>query len=319
MALQSIELYLDSFFDCTSSARSLHFISRMPVLNYRQSHETCKNLTSQYAKSFYWASHVLPQAKRRAAYSIYSFYRFAKDGIHKAQSPAERMEHIKKCESLIQRIYDHRHDIFGHPLEVALEQTVARYEIPKSQFDDFLTGLVLDSHVKQPADESELLKYCYYIAGTVGLMAAQILDTDKPSEEEAFAMGTAMRLTNLSRNIREDALNGRVYLPQDWLQEAGLTYQNIIDFAQGDNLHLGSIWKVQCRMVRLAEDYAMRARPGVMSLTEEGSRLCVSVVMVMYRKILGNITKRGPHGLLKRQKLNVFEALTQVPQVLAYL
>jgi 15-cis-phytoene synthase len=291
----------------------------MSAHTYLQSHEVCELITRRHAKSFFFASRVLPLKKRQAAYALYAFCRLADDGIDLATTPGEMQGHLSRCHELLNRVYSHDQTVLTHPIEPAFQQAVARYGIPKKLFEDLMTGLVLDSHFQQPKTETELIQYCYYVAGCVGLIMTHVFGAASEAHQYAVSLGNAMQLTNIARDIKEDAGRGRIYLPAGWLEEAGISP---IEFATiGGNGEPSAevvtrIRELQERLVLLAEGLYAEAWKGVPLLTADGSRFCVALMAVTYGGILKKIKKRGPSSLLSRQSLSFFEKLWLVPRAI---
>ena len=122
-----------------------------------------------------------------------------------------------------------------HPITQALRGVVATYQIPQSYFEALLTGMTWDLTPRRYATFNELAQYCYYVAGTVGLMAIRVFGCRAP-ESEAFArrLGLAFQLTNILRDLASDAARGRVYLPQDELAQFGVSEAVLIRGARDE-------------------------------------------------------------------------------------
>lgn len=285
---------------------------------YQSSHLHCKEVTRFHAKSFYFASHVLPKNKQKAAYSVYAFCRFADDGIDKATSLSEHKKHLEVCTQILDRVYGHKVNDFVYPFEWALEQTIAAYDIRRYLFEDLLTGMIMDTYFKPPEDSEELLKYCYHVAGCVGLMMTQIFETKRPAMKEAESLGIAMQLTNIARDIREDALMGRVYLPQGWLRQVGLNSQDIFDFAKNptDTSLATRIWQLEMALLDLAEEHYVKASQGISLITADGSQMAVKLMASVYRGILTKIKSTGIQALITRTRLSFFEKLLYIPKLI---
>ncbi|MCC6276462.1 MAG: phytoene/squalene synthase family protein [Oligoflexia bacterium] len=289
---------------------------------YLESHLYCKEITQRVAKSFYFASHVLPEEKRRAAYSIYAFCRFADDGIDLAKDFASQKAHLETCYTLLNRIYAHQLGRFVLPFEAAFEQTIARYDIPRTLFEDLLKGMIYDSQFNQPEDEADLLEYCYYVAGCVGLIMTYVFGARGDWQQPAQALGNAMQLTNIARDIREDAARGRVYLPESWLVDLGLSEEIILQLGQKD-IPVGFPWErcllAQGKLIGMAESQYRLAEPGIPLLTNDGSRFCVALMKETYQAILEKLRKSKVRGLQQRQSLNFIEKILRVPEALGDL
>ncbi|WZO97380.1 phytoene/squalene synthase family protein [Isosphaeraceae bacterium EP7] len=246
----------------------------------------CRRVTRSYAKTFYFASTCLPRKTRAHAYAVYGFCRWADNGVDDAASPAEAVARLDFARASLD-------DAYGRgpvaPGLSAFRRTVRERSIPRPLFDDLLDGMEMDLTVRQYEDFAALDLYCYRVAGVVGLMMTHLFGyRDDRCFPQALALGTAMQLTNILRDVGEDSAMGRVYLPQDELRRFGVTEAQI---ARGDvNDGFRDLMTFQ---IGRARHYYAEAEAGVAWLEGASSRLTVRVMGRLYGGILGAIERQG--------------------------
>src|SRR5512135_3485790 len=174
----------------------------------------CRDITRRHAKSFYFASHVLPREKKLDAYAVYAFCRLADNTVDEAahtDSADAIARSIEELRELLSNVYAGTPMV--DPVVRALQFTVSERQIPKSLFDDLLTGVGMDLTRTRYASFAGLERYCYYVASVVGLMMARVFGVTSP-DALAYArdLGIAMQVTNILRDVREDYDRGRIYL-----------------------------------------------------------------------------------------------------------
>ncbi|MBL8583468.1 MAG: phytoene/squalene synthase family protein, partial [Rhizobiaceae bacterium] len=178
----------------------------------------CRWSIRQGSQSFYLASLLLPVAIREPAYAVYAFCRTADDLIDREQGGAEA---IRELGTMLDRIYA------GRPgssfVERGFADVVSRFAIPRQVPEALIEGLAWDAASRRYDSLDDLKAYAVRVAGTVGLMMTLVMGRREPQVlARACDLGVAMQLTNIARDIGEDAANGRIYLPLDWMREAGI-------------------------------------------------------------------------------------------------
>lgn len=182
----------------------------------------CESLMRGGSKTFFAASLVLPGRVRGPATALYAFCRLADDTIdlesHLHGGPMGALHHLQHR---LQRIYDSCPSPV--PADRALSSVVAQFGIPKALLDALLEGFEWDLQSRRYETIAQLHDYGARVAGTVGSMMALIMGARSPqAQARACELGLAMQLTNIARDVGEDARNGRLYLPRAWMREAGL-------------------------------------------------------------------------------------------------
>ena len=183
-------------------------------------YEHCAEVTRRSGSSFASAFWMLPRPRRRAVHAVYAFCRLADDI---ADDPAVRGDR----ERLLERWRAELEAAYGgspaHPIGVALGDAVRRFGLPRDVFLDLLRGIESDLRGEPMARFEDLRRYCYRVASTVGLLLVRVLDARHPrSLAYAEHMGIAVQLTNVLRDVGEDAAGGRIYLAREDLARFGV-------------------------------------------------------------------------------------------------
>lgn len=256
----------------------------------RANYEACREYTKEHAKTFYFASHVLPAEQRNAAYALYAICRYADNLIDAGPQGAEVTRTMKRLRGLADQIrYMYAFSPLMDSKLLALRETVMKFRIPAEYFLDLLRGVEMDLTRKRYETFEELLDYCYCVASVVGLMMAKVFGvTDEGALRAAADMGTAMQLTNILRDVREDHLMGRVYLPAEDLERFGVTESMLESGIVNDEFR--ALMRFE---IARARGYFKRGEEGLPLIPESASRFCASLMGKTYERILGRIERQG--------------------------
>jgi phytoene synthase len=246
--------------------------------------EQCRRYARRYARSFYFASHVLPKPKRLASYAIYAFCRYADELADGPQiSATEGRRRLEELREQLRRVYTGSRFMDNRLL--AFRETVFNYAIPQEYFLDLLRGFEMDLARVRFRRFEDLTTYCYNVASTVGLMMTHVFGvSDTKAFRHAEELGIAMQLTNILRDVGEDYRRGRVYLPEAELAAFNYSEQ---DLARG-TINENFIALMRSNIER-ARAYYLQADSGIPLLTDDGSRLCVRLMRRIYSGILDQI------------------------------
>ena len=173
----------------------------------------------------------------------------------------------------------------------ALRQLGCEVDIPRPWIDDLIEGFALDAQGWRPQSTDDLLRYCYHVAGSVGRMMAVVMGVDRADSDtldRACDLGIAFQLANIARDIVPDAVAGRVYLPAQWLDEAGLAPEML-----GLPANREPLATIAGRLVHLARTYRASARVGAARLPLR-SRLAVLAADAIYGEIGERVIRKGP-------------------------
>ena len=178
----------------------------------------CREMIRCGSRSFHTASLFLPEDVREAAYALYGFCRLSDDAVDVEGGAADAVERLRLR---LDHIY--AGDPLPEPVDRALSDTVERFAIPRTLMDALLEGLEWDAAGRRYETLSEVHAYGARVAGAVGGMMATLMGARSPElVARACDLGVAMQLTNIARDVGEDARIGRLYLPRQWLREAGI-------------------------------------------------------------------------------------------------
>lgn len=244
-------------------------------------YEHCLGIVRYHSKSFWLSSRFLPYDKRRAVWAAYAFCRTADDIVDRIAEPAERLVAIDAWEAQLLACYD------GKPsgaIFTAFADAIERFDIPLQATLDLLRGARMDITVSRYATHAALTDYCYHVASTVGVMMLPVLGmTAGDAPEYAIKLGHAMQLTNILRDVGEDAAMGRVYLPAEDLARFDYTETDL--FAHTIDRRFIALMRFE---IERARTLYREAEPGIDKLCPE-SRYAIRLALHLYRGILGAI------------------------------
>lgn len=230
---------------------------------------------SQKARSFRWAAFFLPRAVHDDAAVLYAFCRQADDAVDEASD----VQAARHALANIVRALSTEDPRF--PVVTALRDLAERRGLSLTAAAQLLDGMRLDLGTVRVASDAELLRYCYLAAGTVGLMMCSVIGAHDPrAAPHAIDLGIAMQLTNICRDVREDAAIGRVYVPAERLAAFGVSHQHILDGAVDDV----AVGQVVAELLALADRYYASADAG-MHYIPPRPRLAIMVASRLYRAI----------------------------------
>jgi phytoene synthase len=262
----------------------------------RAAYQTCRDITRIASKTFYLASLFLSAEKRRAVWAVYAFCRTADDVVDRTAPAVDR---IAALDDLERKLLNASRGRANEPIFIAYADASKRYGIPLEPALELLRGARMDITIRRYATYDELCEYCYLVASTVGLLVSPILGT---SSEAALpfgvTLGRAMQRTNILRDVGEDALMGRIYLPAEDLERFGYGENRVFEQVVDENF----VALMQFQIARVRELYA-EAEPGIALLSAE-SRYTVRLALSLYRRILSAIELNG---------YNVFSRRAYVP------
>jgi phytoene synthase len=241
------------------------------------------------SKSFSLAARLFHPDIRDAAFFLYGWCRYCDDQIDqdvKTETPDELAKRVKALK-------EHTASAFSfaeqrEPVFVALQYIAHRFGIPAHYALELIEGMAMDVRGTRYATLKELLLYCYRVAGTVGLMMSHVMGLrDEKALKHAADLGIAMQLTNIARDITEDAAMGRIYLPLNWLQEAGIDPEEIAAPEHREKLAM-----LTFRLLREADRYYRSGDAGLWYLSFR-SACAVAAARHVYAEIGSLLLKRG--------------------------
>ena len=182
----------------------------------QEAYAYCREVTRQHAKNFYYAFLFLPKAQRDAIYTVYAFCRYCDDIADDGQVLTTQQTLMEDWRRELDNCYAGKPT---HRITQALQQTVEHYAIAKHHFEELIRGVEMDLTIQRYATFAELEQYCYRVASVVGLACLPIFGANQPRVQSyACHLGLALQLTNIMRDVKEDAERGRIYLPLEDLR-----------------------------------------------------------------------------------------------------
>jgi 15-cis-phytoene synthase len=186
----------------------------------------CQQKTKQSGSSFTLSFLFLPKHKREAMTALYAFCREVDDVVDECTDYQIAQTKLQWWKQEIHRLF---HEVPQHPVTKALKPVVEEFKLQETHFVEIIDGMQMDTQYNRYADFEQLALYCYRVASVVGLLSAQIFGySDKSTLAYAHDLGMAFQLTNIIRDIGEDARRGRIYIPIDELEKAGVTEQQLL-------------------------------------------------------------------------------------------
>lgn len=269
----------------------------------------CEAVARGRASNFYYGMRLVPEPKRSATYALYAWLREADDLADGEGEPAEKAGRLDQFWKRTEQIFDAGRDGAGHGRGAArddadcfwpLFQDVAwRYRLSPATLREHLSGQLLDQRKTRYATFDELYDYCRRVASTVGLLCIDIWGHDGAPATRQLAewRGVAFQLTNILRDVREDALRGRVYLPQDAAPEA-ITPEGVCSGAAAGPMLASSL-----RLIARAREYYERSAPLEGMLHPDG-RACLRAMTAIYRGVFERI-ERDPRLVLSPTRVSL--------------
>ncbi|KAG2717611.1 hypothetical protein I3760_03G183600 [Carya illinoinensis] len=276
-----------------------------------KAYERCGEVCAEYAKTFYLGTLLMTPERRRAIWAIYVWCRRTDELVDGPNASHITPKAMERWEKRLTELFEGRpYDMY----DAALSDTVSKFPVDVQPFKDMIEGMRLDLRKSRYDNFDELYLYCYYVAGTVGLMSVPVMGIapkSKVSTERiynaALALGIANQLTNILRDVGEDARRGRIYLPQDELACSGLSDEDIFRGKVTDKWR--SFMKGQIKRARMFFD---EAEKGVAELSS-ASRWPVWASLLLYRQILDAIEANDYNNFTKRAYVGKAKKLVSLP------
>ncbi len=251
--------------------------SLQPAMTCADAYRICTEITRRHSRSFFFSTQVLPPEKRRAIRALYAFCRTSDDIVDNSSDDA-----AKALGAWITQVHAPAAPADNAVL-LAWNDTVERYDVPRYLPDELLAGIAMDLTVHRYATFDDLWLYCYRVASVVGLISMHIVGYRDGAASYAIELGVGLQLTNILRDVGEDARRGRVYLPQEDLERFGLCADDI--FHGRRNQAFRALMRFEIERAHALYDAAW---PGI-ALLNADSRLAIAAAAEIYRGILGRI------------------------------
>ena len=306
---------------------ALHLEASKMLVN--DAYESCRVLTAEYAKTFYLATRAMPEEQKRATWAIYAWCRRVDelvDGPDVNPDPEVQKAGLSDWMSRLERMWDgDRYALAGlDEYDMAFSDMIKSFPGADIEpYRDMVRGMLMDVSDKVTYESwDELYLYCYRVASTVGLMTMPVMGTApsvtmEDARDPAVALGIALQITNILRDVGEDARDrGRIYLPEEDLRRFGIASDYILERSvAGDQVQIDDNYRELIKFeIARARQYYEQAEQGI-ALLAPSAQLPVAVAMELYREILNKIELNNYDNLSKRAYLTSGEKMRMVPDI----
>jgi phytoene synthase len=267
------------------------------MISVDQSYRYCLKVARTRAKNFYYSFVLLSKQQRKAICAIYAFMRYCDD---LSDEPGASRAAVEKWRAELEDALQGRFS--EHPVWPAFHHTVRRFGIPHDYFRQMIDGIASDLEPRRIETFDELYQYCYRVASVVGLTIIHIFGFDTRSALPlAEKCGVAFQLTNILRDIREDAEKGRIYIPAEDLRRFGVSE---------DDLRAGRRDQPFLRLMRFeasrARQYYNESAP-LLDLIHPRSKSSLQALIAIYSRLLERIEGTNYDVFSRRVRLSLFE------------
>ncbi|HPT50173.1 MAG TPA: presqualene diphosphate synthase HpnD [Accumulibacter sp.] len=263
--------------------------------------EYCQQKAAGSGSSFYYSFLFLPPRQRQAITALYAFCREVDDVVDECQDPHIAATKLAWWRRELASVHG---GPTAHPVTQALQTACAGFNLPEEQLQEIIDGMEMDLQQSRYLDFKALSLYCYRVASVVGLLAAEIFGyQDRKTQKYAHDLGIAFQLTNIIRDVGEDARRGRIYLPIDELQRFGVPAADILNARHGDNFQ-----RLMEFQIERAESYYRQALDALPASDRKTQRPGL-VMAAIYRTLLDEIKGDGCRVLNQRVSLTPLRKL----------
>lgn len=256
---------------------------------YKEDFTYCEQIIKKHSKTFYAGFSLLPKEEAMSVYAVYAFCRKADDLVDE-EANAEGLKNLKEDLKLFEEGKEK-----DHPVWRALRVVFSTYDMDIAPFYEMIEGQEIDLSFTQPETQEELEDYSYYVASTVGLMLLPLLSKQpKKLKEDAIALGKAMQITNVLRDVGEDLDNERLYLPKHVMEKFGYTREMLE--RHDINEEFIALWEYEAE---IAEAYYEKSLNLLEGLNKE-ARKPLYLSLIFYREILEVVRENNYNCFTKR-------------------
>lgn len=277
----------------------------MTLLSAAKAQAYCTTLTKKSGSNFYYSFLFLPKKRRAAMYTIYAFCKEVDNAVDDPPAESNPSKELQRWWDELQAAYEGTPTF---PVTISLAHHVRELSIPRAYFEELIKGVGMDLSAARYASMQDLSLYCYRVASVVGLICLHIFGpTSARAQDYAVSLGMAFQLTNILRDIGTDAAQGRIYLPQEDLQQFGCTEKMILQQQENEALHTLLHFEAA-----KAHEYYAKAQAAFEALPAQDQRaLTVSEIMrSVYFRILKKIEKPEHRIFGPRVRLSTTHRLT---------
>jgi phytoene synthase len=258
-------------------------------------HEYCQQRAAQSGSSFYYSFLFLPEERRRAITALYAFCREVDDVVDECTDPGVARMKLAWWRQEVANAYAGRAQ---HPVARALAEFTERFDLRQERLQEIIDGMEMDLDHNRYPDFATLRRYCHRVAGVVGLLSAEIFGYQDPRTlDYAADLGIALQLTNIIRDVGEDARRGRIYLPLDELERHEVRAADILAARENENFR-----RLMEFQIERAQDFYRRALAVLPAIDRRAQRAGL-VMAAIYRTLLDEIRADGCRVLTQRTAL----------------
>jgi phytoene synthase len=266
-------------------------------MTLEESYAQCRRVARTRARNFYYSFVLLSRAQRDAMCAVYAFMRICDD---LSDEPGANRASIERWRKALDEALEGHYG--AHPVLPAFHDTVSRYQIPPRYFYEMIDGVASDLEPRRFETFDELYRYCYQVASTAGLTTIHILGFESPGALPlAEKCGIAFQLTNILRDIREDAERGRIYLPAEDLARFGVREEDI-----RHGLRTPEFIDLMDFETARARQYYKESQP-LLGLIDRRGRACLTALIAIYSRLLDRIESSNYDVFSRRISLPAWE------------
>jgi 15-cis-phytoene synthase len=265
--------------------------------------QACRAMIRTGSLSFHAASRLLPSRVRDPALALYAFCRVADDDVDET---SDKVGAVLSLRERLELIYDGRPR--NHAADRAFAAVVSDFDLPRTLPEALLEGLAWDAMERRYQTLADLHAYSTRVAASVGVMMCVLMRVrDADALARASDLGLAMQLTNIARDVGEDARAGRLFLPLDWLAEGGIDPEAFL----ADPQPSPELAKITARLLRAARDLYQRAGAGIGSLPWD-CRIGIAAAQQIYAAIGTQVARHGHDSVTRRARTTRVQKLTLI-------
>ncbi|MFS2217538.1 presqualene diphosphate synthase HpnD [Massilia cellulosiltytica] len=263
--------------------------------------EYCQQKTAQSGSSFYYSFLFLPPERRRAITALYAFCREVDDTVDDATDQSVARIKLAWWRNEVTQMYS---GTPTHPVMLALKPHIQPYDLKQEHLQAIIDGMEMDLDQSRYLDYPNLKKYCWHVAGVVGILSASIFGVTNPQTlKYAETLGLAFQLTNIIRDVGEDARKGRIYLPIDELQQFNVTAADLLNARHSEKFE--ALMKFQAARAQQLYDDAFALLPKEDRRAQRPGLMMAAI----YRTLLDEIERDGFHVLTQKISLTPLRKL----------
>jgi len=261
----------------------------------------CQQKTAQSGSSFYYSFLFLTPERRRAITALYAFCREVDDTVDDCTDESVARIKLEWWRKEIAGMYEGRQ---SHPVTQALQPHLAVYDLKQEHLQAIIDGMEMDLNQTRYLDYAALTRYCWHVASVVGILSASIFGVTTPQTLQfAEKLGHAFQLTNIIRDVGEDARKGRIYLPVNELQQFGVTAADLLNARHSEKFE--QLMAFQVARAQQAYDDALELLPKQDRRAQRPGLMMAAI----YRTLLDEVQADGYHVLTQRISLTPIRKL----------